>query len=166
MFSSSLEALSVKRWVRQRLCLQSCTIWWGDSVTKEDDQWCDRRGKREQEEGHLTRSPMPSFTFSSGCVALLFFPERCPKPNGSSKQSYAFIYHIFSSPVQESACHSFLFCVVLFCFVFACHSFNEIRLVLGDLLPFLIILLPLVIERSTCLRLQGVKMRGRVQKED
>lgn len=103
-----------------------------------------------KEEGHLTRSPMPSFTFSSGCLVLLFFPERCPKPNGSSRQSYAFIYHLFSSPVQETAC----------------HSFNEIRFVLGDLLPFLTILLPLIIERSTCLRLQGVKMRGRVQKED
>ena len=78
--------------------------------------------------------------------------------------------HMLSSTIyfllQFKSLLATVFCFVLFCFVFACHSFNEIRLVLGDLLPFLIILLPLVIERSTCLRLQGVKMRGRVQKED
>lgn len=151
MFSSFLEALSIKRWMRQRLCLQSCIVWAGrqQHIRRVSSDVIEGTNVGE-EEGHLTRSPMPSFMFSPGCVVLLFFIEMCPKPNGSSTQSYAFIYHLFSTPVWETAC----------------HSLNEIRLFLGDPSPFLTILLPLIIEGSTCLRLQGVKMRGRVWKEE
>lgn len=151
MFSSFLEALSIKRWMRQRLCLQSCIVWAGrqQHIRRVSSDVIEGTNVGE-EEGHLTRSPMPSFMFSPGCVVLLFFIEMCPKPNGSSRQSYAFIYHLFSTPVWETAC----------------HSLNEIRLFLGDPSPFLTILLPLIIEGSTCLRLQGVKMRGRVWKEE
>lgn len=120
------------------------------ATCKEGEQWCDRRDKRGRGGGSSHQEPYAQLHVFSRLVVLLFFTEMCPKPNGSSRQSYAFIYHLFSTPVWETAC----------------HSLNEIRLFLGDPSPSLTILLPLIIEGSTCLRLQGVKMRGRVWKEE
>lgn len=139
MFSSSLEALSVEMSKTEALPSIMYHLVGRQCHVRRMINGVIEGTNVSKEEGHLTRSLMPSFTFSSGAQSQMALPG-----------SHAFIYHIFSSPVQETAC----------------HSFNEIRFVLGDLLPFLTILLPLIIEKSTCLRLQGVKMRGRVQKED